>query len=395
MHRLSRRVGLLILCVTAVFAGCGGKNANPVGAGLLDRKDLGRVVRLNPISPSRVTTAYLGIRPVVNGSLLSMAAGSLNRIGLTALVRFTAPPDTILSYAGGQDVRVVRSRLLLTRRPAQGVGSGPVTVWRPLAGWDEQSIFADTTRGVEAPIPLGRIGFVQMADQADTTVIDLDPSFVQGRLQVADRAAGVLDTVEVALQAAPGAQFLATWVATDAIEEGLSRPRLALTFERPDSLQRTLTLLAADDTFYGVREGGGPDSTALTVGTGFRYWTYLTFSIPDSLPRRATINSARLEAEVAQPGSFPVDIVLGVERLVISPTTGDTSIAQGGTVEVLSGATSLSAEIGPFVVQAWTSGQVENHGVVLLPVGGADLISWVVLRNPRLTVVYSVPPGTE
>lgn len=395
MLRFVCRAWLLILSGAVLLAGCGGENANPVGAGLLGRKDLGRVVRLSPISPSRKATAYLGIRPVVNGSLLSMAAGSLNRIGLTALVRFTVPPDTVLSYAGGQEVRVVGSRLLLTRRPAHSVGSGSLTVWRPLAGWDEQSIFADTTRGVEAPVPLGSIGFVQMADQADTTVIDLDPSFVQGRLRVADRAAGVLDTVEVALQAAPGAQFLATWVATDAVEEGIRRPRLVLTFERPDSLRRTLTLLAADDTFYGVREGSGPDSTSLTVGTGFRYWTYLTFALPDSLPRRATINSARLEAEVAQPGSFPADVVLGVDRLVISPTTRDTSIAQGGTVQVLAGATSLSVEIGPYVVQAWTSGQVENHGVVLLPVGGADLISWVVLRNPRLTVVYSVPPGTE
>ncbi|OGG43505.1 MAG: hypothetical protein A3F84_29540 [Candidatus Handelsmanbacteria bacterium RIFCSPLOWO2_12_FULL_64_10] len=384
----------LILGGAVLLVGCGGENPNPVGAGLVDRRDLGRVIRLNPISPSQKVTTYLGIRPVVNGSLLSMAAGSLNRIGLTALVRFTAPTDEILSASGGKDIRIVRSRLLLTRRSAQGVGSGPVTVWQPLAGWDEQSIFADTTRGVEAPIPLGRIDFVQMADQADTTVIDLAPSFVRGRLRVTGRAAGTLDTVEVALQAAPGAQFLTTWVATNALEEGISRPRLVLTYETPDSL-KTLTLIAAHDTFYGVREGGGPDSASLTVGTGFRYWTYLTFPLPDSLPRRATINSARLEAEVAQPGSFPAGVVLGVDRLVISPTTRDTSIAQGGTVEVLAGATSLSVEIGPFVVQAWTTGQVENRGVVLLPVGGADLISWVVLRNPRLTIVYSLPPGTE
>jgi hypothetical protein len=387
---------LLALCGAVFLAGCGGENVNPVGAGLVNRKDLGGVIRLSPISPSRRVTEFLGVSPTLNGLRTNLVAGSLNRIEVTALLRFIFPTDTLLARSGGQDISVVSARVRLVRRPRESVGEPQYTVWETRSGWGEQSIFADTTRRVEAPVSLVRIDSVRVTQAGDTTAIDLPASFVRGRFRLSGRAANEPDTLAIALQAGAGAQFVTSWVSTDveAAEEPLT-PHIDLTLRTPDGGRATLSYRALEDTFYGVRQGSGPDAASLTVGTGIRYWTYLTFALPDSLPRRATINSARLEAEVAQNGSFPADMVLGVERLVISPATGDTSIAQGGTAEVLVGATSLSVEIGPIVVQAWTSGQAENHGVVLLPVGGADLLSWVALRNPRLAVVYSVPPGTE
>jgi hypothetical protein len=285
----------------------------------------------------------------------------------------------------------------LIRRPGGSVGGAPqLTVWETRSGWNEASIFADTTRGVEAPATLGRIDQASARQAGDTTIVDLPASYVRSRFRLSGRAANEPDTVAIALRPDAGAQFLTAWVSSDvSIDSLASTPYFDLTLQTPDGGRRTLTYRVLEDTFYGMRQGGGPDRASLTVGTGFLYWTYLTFAFPDSLPKRATINSARLEAEVVQPGSFPADLVVGADRLIINPTTKDSSVAQGGTGVVLSGGTTLSVEVGPFVVQAWTSGQAENRGFVLLPVGGTDLLSWVVLKNPRLTVTYSVPPGTE
>ncbi len=385
-----------MLCALVFLAGCGGEKANPVGAGLVNRKELGSVVRLKPIPPSRKVTEYRGLLPVLNGLSPSLAAGSFNQIEVTTLLRFIFPTDTLLARSGGQDISVVRARVRLISRRGGSIGAPRLTIWEALSGWDELSFFADTTRGVETPATLARIGPTSVTQAGDTTIIDLPPSFVRSRFRLSGRAANEPDTVAIALKPEAGAQFMAAWVSSDvAVDSLASAPYFDLTLRTPDGGQQTLSYRVLEDTFYGVRQGGGPDSTSLTVGTGFRYWTYLTFALPDSLPKRATINSARLEADVAQPGSFPADLVVGADRLVISPTTKDTSVAQGGTGVILSGSTTFSVEVGPFVVQAWTSGQAENQGIVLIPVGGTELLSWVVLKNPRLTVVYSVPPGTE
>ena len=384
-----------MLCVAAVLAGCGRNDANPVGAGLFNRRDLGGVAYLGPLLPTRKINAYEGIAPNRNGALISLAAGSLNRIDVTTLIRFTIPTDTILSASGGKDIRLVSTKVWLTQRPTLKVGSGQITVWQPRTGWDDQSVFADTTRGVEQPVSLDPLNSLVTNPGDSVTVITLPTSYVRDRLRITGRAAGGLDSVDVAIQGTPGEEFLAAWVATDALTEGASRPFLSITFlTSADSLQ-TINFIAARDTFYGTRQGGGPDSTALTVGTGLRYWTYMNFSLPESIPKRATINSARLDMDVIQSSTFPGSMVVTVDRLVINPTTKDTAYSQGVAQEILSGSTTFSANIGPFIAQGWTTGQATNDGIVIRPLSSPDLLSWIALRNPKLTITYSVPPGTE
>jgi hypothetical protein len=315
---------------------------------------------------------------------------------MTALLRFVVPTDTILASSGGKEFRIESAQVRMTKRVLQGVGVQKITAWEPRSAWDEQSVFADTLKGVDQPVTLGRQVSTKAEDIDDrTTVITLDPAYVLSRLRATGRAARDPDSLDVALVPDAGSNFVSAWIATDDLAEGPFRPYLSLKIRTPRDSLETQNFIAARDTFYGVRRGGGPDSTALTVGTGFRYWTFLKFNLPDSIPKRATINSARLEAEVVQPGTFPASMAVTVDRLIVNATTRDTVYSPGVADEIPAGSTAFSTNIGPFIAQAWTAGQAANDGLVLRPLSSDDLLAWISLRNPRLTITYSIPPGTE
>ena len=386
-------LGIVILGGVALWS-CEGKN--PVGSGLVNRSDLGEVKRLGPISPVGKVSRFQGLTTTSNGVASSLMSGSLNRIEVTALLRFEIPLDSLSQAAGGQDITISRAVVRLVRRPGQSLGSAGYTVREVVSGWDESSAFIDTTQGVEVPARLEPIDSVLVSQEADTTLIRLPVSFVARRVRLTAGAAGERDTVDIAVQPAPGAKFMTSWVSGNVLaEEEPYRPTIEMTVQPRDGSPRAFSHLVNSDTFYGVREGAGPDSTSLTVGAGLEYRTFLTFALPDSLPALATINSGILEVEVAQPGSFPIDLFLSADRIGINSATGDTTLSGSVIAQVRPGDTAISLQIGPGIVQPWTSRLVDNDGMVLRSSGGLGQLTWVVLRNPRLTILYSVPPGPE
>ena len=395
MQRLTFSAKYIILGVMALFLGCGGGDGNPVGTGLVNRRDAGSVVRIEGITPVRQFSEFQGFEPTQNGFRPSIRAGELNGIGVTTLVQFTIPTDSLVAFTGGVDLTIEQARILLYRRVEESSGEGTLTLWETLSPWDDLSSFTDTTGTLQTPPSLARIDPSDVIQSGDTTVIDLAPSFVLSKLGLAE-GAGDPDTVSIALQAASGGQFLTSWVSSNAFGDDLERrPSIELTVPGPDNVPQKFSFISTTDTYYGSLVASGPEPSALIVGSGIRFWTHMVFSFPESLPVEATINSAILEMDIARVESFPITFSMQVDRLLIDSTTGDSLLVPGLGKTILVGETGTRFEMGPFIVQDWTSERVPNDGLVLRSVGTEDLLTWLVFKNPKLTIVYSLPPGRE
>ena len=394
MERLTFSAKYIILSVTALFSGCGGGDGNPVGTGLVNRRDAGSVVRIEGITPVRQFSEFQGFERTQNGFRPSIRAGELNGIGVTTLVQFTIPTDSLVAFTGGVDLTIEQVRILLYRRVEESSGEGTLTVWETLSPWDDLSSFTDTTGTLQTPPSLARVDLSDVIQSGDTTIIDLAPSFVLSKLGLAE-ATGDPGTVSIALQAASGGQFLTSWVSSNGFGDDLERrPTIELTVPGSDDVPQKFSFVSTTDTYYGSLVASGPEPSALIVGSGIRFWTHMVFSFPESLPVEATINSALLEMDIARIESFPITFSLQVDRLLIDSTTGDSLLVPGLGITIPVGETGTRFEMGPFI-QDWTSERVPNDGLVLRSVGTEDLLTWLVFKNPKLTIIYSLPPGRE
>ena len=396
VQRLTFPKKYIILGVTALFWGCGGGDGNPVGTGLVNRGDAGTVVRIEGITPVRQFSGFKGFGRTVNGFRPSLRAGELNGIGVTTLVQFTIPTDSLLAFTGGVDLTIEQVRILLYRRMEESSGEGTLTVWETLSPWGDLSSFIDTTGTLQTTPSLARVVPSGVIQSGDTTIVDLSPSFVLSKLGLAE-GEGDPDTVSIALQATSGGQFLTSWVSSNGIfgDDFERRPTIELTVPGPDDVSQKISFVSTMDTYYGSLVASGPDTSSLIVGSGIRFWTHMVFSFPESLPVEATINSALLEMDIARIESFPIVFSLQVDRLFIDSTTGDSVLVPGVGITIPVGETGTQLEMGPFIVQDWTSERVPNDGLVLRSVGTEDLLTWLIFTNPKLTIIYSLPPGRE
>ena len=76
----------------------------------------------------------------------------------------------------------------------------------------------------------------------------------------------------------------------------------------------------------------------------------------------------------------------------------DTTFAQSSASGIYVQSVAPSAPSQTFVldrtlIQGWISGGVPNHGLALRPQYSDPEVDWVVFQNPRLRVVYSLPPS--
>ena len=174
-------------------------------------------------------------------------------------------------------------------------------------------------------------------------------------------------------------------------------PELEAVYRVGDVTERAVVQAEAD-TYWSARVNGGPTEDLAILSEGFFYSSVLNFDLPN-IPQGATINSAKLQLDIdldrSYFSSFPIEIYgLNIaeddtaftrfnERLLLEPTTATYTINQT-------------------LVQAWISGVRVNHGLALsplnfitgfpIPLNSPPLIRWIVLRDVRLNLIYSLPP---
>ncbi len=362
------------------------------------------LTELDPIAPSEGKSTFEGIVPIVQGKSEALKVGRMNGIVLRSLLRFRMPADSLARASGGANAHdlVMISLQIHLRTHADGGGRGTpdLQVSRPEGVWDETSSFvSDQDPTTHAEIPTSVISPAAVTDYGDGSLtVDLPRVVLDDALD----ADAIAPLVEVMLHPAAGAEFLTVLTSSDAsgTETDELRPRLEFVFTVGGEEHRFETD-SVEDTYWGARTDDSAETDQLMVASDIRYGSILRFDVPNLNLR--VVLAAALEFEVDPELSFfnafpfQIDRVDGVEASgVFSYTTYDSSrfSAEGHTGTVL-------LALDRTLVNGWTTGAIPNHGVALRPRDDAQL-AWVVIRNPRLKVVYvlqdqvgvvSVPTG--
>ncbi len=396
--RMDRIVWVGIAAALMWGAACGNRATNPIGGDLVGR-DPGRVVALPALGLTEGTPKFGGVAPVVTGGSEELLVGRMNGLVFRSLLRFRVDADSLarasgVSWAGALDVHAFR--LFLKPRTSGLLGALDLAVSRPGLAWGETSVFSDTLSLEEIEMPATALSDALTSVVGDSVVVvDLPVSLVQDAL-----TGGVAsDSVDVLVHPTEGSEdFLVSFISKDAIllVTPKDRPRFELIYSfAGDSLRYESG--AGVDTYWGARDGDGPDPGTLLLASGVRYDPILRFDLPDSIPAGATVNSARLEVDVDLDRSFLSVLPFSVGRVEVLAATGDTAYSNydnpDEVQQFVSGASEPSFLIYPPLIQSWLSKTVPNRGLAIRA-QDVQAMGWVVLLNPRLKLIYSVPPGT-
>ena len=210
--------------------------------------------------------------------------------------------------------------------------------------------------------------------------MDLPRLFLDDALD-ADAIAPIL---EVMLHPAPGAEFLTVLTSGDASgpETEGQHPWLEFGFTIGGEEHRFETD-QVEDTYWGARTDNNQETDQLMVASGIRYGSILRFDVPN-LDLRVVL-AAALEFEVDPELSFFNTFPFQIDRVDMAEASGAFSYTTYDSSQFSAeGQTStLNLSLDRTLVNGWTTGAIPNHGVALRPRN-----DWVVIRNPRLKVVY-------
>ncbi|HLA38699.1 MAG TPA: hypothetical protein VJ417_01810, partial [Candidatus Glassbacteria bacterium] len=314
----------------------------------------------------------------------------MNGIAFRSLLRFWVPADSLARAAGGNgagDLAVNSLQIHLSASFQRG--EADLTVDRPLADWDEYTVFSDTLAYTEVEFPSTPIPDASAAPVGEdsSVVVDLPAAFAEEAIAASPLSA----PIEVMLRPA-GADFLTILMSRNSglAETDLQRPWLELTYSVGGETY-TYRSGAAEDTYWGGREGGGPAPDLLIVGSGIRYSALLRFALPDSIPAGATVNSVRLEMELDEAHSLLDLFSFGVTRIDILAGTSDTTYTSFNTLQFDSLVLQPDFPLDPTLMQSWLAAGAPNNGLALRSQDDTQIL-WAVFRNPRLRVIYSLPP---
>jgi hypothetical protein len=393
---MDRVVWTVVAAAVLWAAGCGNRSTNPIGGDLIAR-DPGQVVMLPALGLSAGAQKFGGVTPVVAGGFEELLVGRMNGLVFRSLLRFRVDADSLaralgVSWAGAAEVNTFR---LYLKPGVPGIKGGPdLAVSRPLSAWDETSVFSDSLSLEEIEMPATALPTASASLVGDSiVVVDLPAALIQ---DVLAGAAGS-DSVDVLLHPSDGSDdFLTSFVSREGVllVTPQDRPRFELTYSLAgDSLRYEGG--ASLDTYWGARDGDGPEPGTLLLASGIRYDPILRFDLPDTIPAGATINSVRLEVDLDQDRSFLSVFPFQIGRLEVLSASGDTTYANydnpDEVQQFVSGASTSSFLIYPPLIQSWLSKSAPNHGLALR---AQDLqsLGWVLLLNPRLRIIYSLPP---
>ena len=378
------------MLIAVLLSGCGNRQENPVGSGLVTRGQ-GRVVEL-PLLPSRGgSTRFEGTFSRGFGEDEQLMVGRVSGLVFRSLLRFRLDVDSLLLAAGGSggaDMDDLSVRIRIWKRPSTW-GWESLQVLRPEQAWNEADEFVDTLRHTAVDFASSVIEGATAASLGDSLIqIDLPAGYVSSAVRENPDST----TVDVLLQPAGGARFFASLVSRhNALPENVNKlPKLVLTYSFGGT---TYTHVAdvSEDTYWAARDG--PDPGVLVLATTVRLSPVFRFDLPDSIPTGATVASSELRLNHDRSQSMFGEFTFSVERINVNSSTGDTTFSEVNTWR-------FDEQVASYVldqtlVQGWISGTTRNLGLALsTPVTDIQNwdVNWVVFHNPMLRLIYSTPP---
>ena len=378
------------MLIAVLLSGCGNRQENPVGSGLVTRGQ-GRVVEL-PLLPSRGgSTRFEGTFSRGFGGDEQLMVGRVSGLVFRSLLRFRLDVDSLLLAAGGSggaDMDDLSVQIRIWKRSSTK-GSEDLQVLRPEQAWNEADEFVDTLRHTAVDFASSVIEGATAASLGDSLIqIDLPAGYVSSAVRENPDST----SVDVLLQPAGGARFFASLVSRHgALPENVNKlPKLVLTYSFGGT---TYTHVAdvSEDTYWAARDG--PDPGMLVLATTVRLSPVFRFDLPDSIPMGATVTSSELRLNHDRSRSMFGEFTFSIERININAATGDTTFSQVNTW--LFDEQVASYVLDQTLVQGWISGTTRNLGLALsTPITDIQNwdVNWVVFHNPMLRLIYSTPP---
>ena len=389
---MMRKRFLLIFLIVACLTGCNTEKRNPLGEGFVGR-DPGDIVALPAIPLKSARSFHSLVFPTVMGEQEELLVGQMNGFLLRSLLRFEVPDQLSGGVPPGLTIDSLRVNLGI--RSAQLVENASLVALRPDSPWEELQTYVDTISLVESEVLATPIPDAVAQVVEDRVWIDLPVSLLKDAVDT-----GAL-SVEILLQPDGEAPFLLNIFAREAtdIRADAPIPELEAVYRVGDVIERE-TVQADADTYWSARVNGGPPEDLAILAEGFFYGSVLNFDLPN-IPQGATINSAKLQLDIdldrSHFSSFPIEIY-GLQI-----AEGDTAFTRFNAEFPIEPATATYT-INQTLIQAWASGARENHGLALSPLNftsvtglpallnSPPLIRWIVLRDVRLNLIYSLPP---
>ena len=383
-----KRRFLLIFVFAAFLAGCNTEKRNPLGEGFVGR-DPGDIVALPAVPLKSARSFHSLVFPTVMGQQEELLVGQMNGFVLRSLLRFSVPDE--LSGGVPPGLTIDSLHVTLGVRSARLVENASLIALRPDSPWEELQTYVDTLTLVETevlatPIP-GAV--VQVFD--DRVRIDLPVSIMEDAIDAGS------ETVEILLQPDGDASFLLDIYARETTSGQI--PELEAVYRVGDVTARAAVQTDAD-TYWSARVNGGPPEDLAILSEGLFYGSVLNFDLPN-IPPGATINSAKLQLDIDLDRSFFSSFAFEIYGLRIAE--GDTAFTRFNERLLLEPATATYT-MNQTLIQAWISGARENHGLALSPLNftsatglpsllnSPPLIRWLVLKDVRLNLIYSLPP---
>lgn len=387
---MTRKQFLLIFLLVTCLAGCNTEKRNPLGEGFVGR-DPGNTVALPAIPLKSARSFQSLIEPTVMGEQEELLIGQMNGFLLRSLLRFNVPDELSGGIPPGLTIDSLRVNLGV--RSARLVENASLIALRPDSPWEELQTYVDTISLVETDVLATPIpdAVVQVFD--DLVRVDLPVSLLKDAVDAGD------SSVEILLQPDGEAPFLLDIFAREStdIRADAPIPELEAVYRVGDVIERAVVQTDAD-TYWSARVNGGPPEDLAILVEGFFYGSVLNFDLPN-IPQGATINSAKLQLDIDLDRSYFSSFPIEIYGLRIAE--GDTVFTRFNERLLIEPATATYT-MNQTLIQAWISGVRANHGLALsplnlitgfpLPLSSPSLIRWLVLKDARLNLIYSLPP---
>ena len=379
---------LLIFVFAAFLAGCNTEKRNPLGEGFVGR-DPGDIVALPAVPLKSARSFHSLVFPTVMGEQEELLVGQMNGFLLRSLLRFSVPDE--LSGGVPPGLTIDSLHVTLGVRSARLVENASLIALRPDSPWEELQTYVDTLTLVETEVLATPIPDAVAQVFEDRVRIDLPVSIMEDAIDAGS------ETVEILLQPDGEASFLLDIYARETTSGQI--PELEAVYRVGDVTARAAVQTDAD-TYWSARVNGGPPEDLAILSEGLFYGSVLNFDLPN-IPPGATINSAKLQLDIDLDRSFFSSFAFEIYGLRIAE--GDTAFTRFNEKLLLEPATATYT-MNQTLIQAWISGARENHGLALSPLNftsatglpallnSPPLIRWLVLKDVRLNLIYSLPP---
>jgi len=366
-----RKNYILLMFLFGLLVGCSSDRESPIGSGVFKERNCGRVLKVVPIVAVRDSLKSIQFFNwwSTRGNLL---VGYNDGVKSSALLRFGDLPS---------GSRVLSASLRLIAFPDQPDSSGKVDLIlrKVVSEWSEvdtvSSGYPDRSDSILADFS------VDLAN-LDTVYIPIsDTLLLQDWIDHPENNYGI--AIEPSGSVGSAVSF--------GSRESTMPPRLKIIYELEGTVDSSLVAPDKDLFFVEERDISLSD-TDILISDGDSYRALLKFNMPDSIKTTVTVNSAYLKAGIVRP--FPFDGVMHLEADRVRSESWDPKeilFDVGWSRVVLEDTTSLSMDVRT-IVQRWISHPELNNGLLLRSLREPLDLSYVVLRNPVLEIIYSEPP---